>query len=163
MDHKCPCLGVRVLDQPKAPTSVWEGLLGQGLNAVQIAREYFSERTDAHGVRSRFPMSCSSVLKGSDLGRVGQCSACSTRGLQHMHAALMTGPSAEWQLPPAQAVKPVLGKYYRTPAKSPGPIPVHLLEPLVRSFRNDHYVEDTGDIVFYKRDPNFSTQASPAK
>ncbi|KAK9821935.1 hypothetical protein WJX81_004592 [Elliptochloris bilobata] len=61
-----------------------------------------------------------------------------------------------------EAVKPVLGKYYREPAKSPGPIPVHLLEPLVRSFRNDHYVEDTGDIVFYKRDPDFG-RAQPAK
>ena len=61
-----------------------------------------------------------------------------------------------------QAVKPVLGKYYREPAKSPGPIPVHLLAPLVRSFKNDHYVEDTGDIVFYKRDPAFG-RPQPAK
>ena len=55
-----------------------------------------------------------------------------------------------------QAVKPVMGKYYREPAKSPGPIPVHLLEPLVRSFKQDHYVEDKGDIVFYKQDPSLA-------
>lgn len=54
-----------------------------------------------------------------------------------------------------EAVKPVLGKYYREPMKSPGLFPSHLVEPLVRSFRNDHYVENEGDIVFYKRDPNF--------
>ncbi len=46
-----------------------------------------------------------------------------------------------------------MGPYYREPKKSPGPFPTHLIEPLVRSFRNDHYVEDTGDVVFYKRDP----------
>lgn len=33
--------------------------------------------------------------------------------------------------------------------------PTHLIEPMVRSFRNDHYVEDKGDVVFYKKDPNF--------
>ncbi|EIE21058.1 omega-3 fatty acid desaturase [Coccomyxa subellipsoidea C-169] len=55
-----------------------------------------------------------------------------------------------------EAVKPVLGKYYREPMKSPSPIPTHLIEPLVRSFKNDHYVEDTGDVVFYKRDPKWS-------
>ena len=52
-----------------------------------------------------------------------------------------------------QACKPVMGKYYREPQKSPGPIPVHLLKPLARSFKQDHYVDDTGDIVFYKQDP----------
>ena len=46
----------------------------------------------------------------------------------------------------------MFGKYYREPKKS-GLIPVHLLEPLVRSFREDHYVDDTGDVVFYKADP----------
>ena len=48
-----------------------------------------------------------------------------------------------------------MGKYYREPEPSKGPIPAAPAEPLVRSFRNDHYVEDTGDIVFYKQDPNF--------
>ena len=54
-----------------------------------------------------------------------------------------------------EAVKPVLGKYYREPAPSPGPLPTHLLQPLIRSFQEDHYVEDTGDVVFYKKDPDF--------
>ncbi|KAG2448543.1 hypothetical protein HYH02_006434 [Chlamydomonas schloesseri] len=54
-----------------------------------------------------------------------------------------------------EAVKPVMGPYYREPVKSPGPIPTHLVEPLIRSFTNDHYVADSGDIVFYQKDPNF--------
>lgn len=41
---------------------------------------------------------------------------------------------------------------HREPKKSPGPIPTHLVEPLVRSFNNDHYVADTGDVVFYQKD-----------
>lgn len=81
--------------------------------------------------------------------------------VKHMHASFRSTLCAKGQLLLMQAVKPVLGKYYRTPAKSPGPIPTHLLEPLVRSFRNDHYVEDSGDIVFYKRDPSFGA-ARPA-
>jgi len=55
-----------------------------------------------------------------------------------------------------QACKPVMGKYYREPQKSPGLIPTHLFEPLVSSFKQDHYVEDSGDIVFYKQDATFS-------
>ncbi len=31
-----------------------------------------------------------------------------------------------------EAIKPILGPYYRTPAASPGIIPSHLVEPLVR-------------------------------
>ena len=58
----------------------------------------------------------------------------------------------------AQAVKPVMGKYYREPQKSNGPIPMHLLAPLVRSFKQDHYVEDKGDIVFYKADPQLASK-----
>lgn len=54
-----------------------------------------------------------------------------------------------------EAVKPVLGKYYRDPQASKGPFPSHLVEPLIRSFAEDHYVESEGDIVFYKKDPNF--------
>ncbi|KAL6768386.1 FAD7 [Auxenochlorella protothecoides x Auxenochlorella symbiontica] len=49
-----------------------------------------------------------------------------------------------------EAVKPVLGQYYRKVEPSPGPLPVHLLEPLLRSMSKDHYVDDSGDIVFYK-------------
>ncbi len=40
------------------------------------------------------------------------------------------------------------------PEPSPGLIPTHLWEPLKRSFGRDHYVDDTGDIVFYKQDPD---------
>lgn len=43
------------------------------------------------------------------------------------------------------AAKKVMGPYYREPVKSPGWFPSHLIEPLVRSFQNDHYVEDTGE------------------
>ncbi|GAX72879.1 hypothetical protein CEUSTIGMA_g334.t1 [Chlamydomonas eustigma] len=49
-----------------------------------------------------------------------------------------------------EACKPVMGPYYREPVKS-GFFPTHLIEPLVRSFKNDHYVEDSGNIVFYKK------------
>ncbi|KAK8601677.1 hypothetical protein V6N13_058638 [Hibiscus sabdariffa] len=52
-----------------------------------------------------------------------------------------------------KAVKPVIGKYYREPQKS-GPIPVHLIKILVSSLREDHYVSNSGDVVFYQRDPN---------
>lgn len=55
-----------------------------------------------------------------------------------------------------EAVKPVLGKYYREPLLATGALPGHLMEPLVRSFKDDHYVESEGDVVFYKRDPEFS-------
>jgi len=51
-----------------------------------------------------------------------------------------------------EAAKPVLGKYYREPQKS-GPLPFHLLGDLVRSLRHDHYVSDTGDVVYYQTDP----------
>lgn len=54
-----------------------------------------------------------------------------------------------------EAVKPVLGKYYREPLPAKSSIPTHLMEPLVRSFANDHYVESEGDVVFYKKDPAF--------
>lgn len=43
-----------------------------------------------------------------------------------------------------EAVKPVMGEYYREPEPSPGPIPTHLWKPLQRSFSRDHYVEDSG-------------------
>lgn len=51
-----------------------------------------------------------------------------------------------------EAVKPVMGDYYRKVEAAPGPLPTHLVEPLVRSFRDDQYVDDEGDIVFYKSD-----------
>lgn len=49
------------------------------------------------------------------------------------------------------AVKPLLGNYYREPKRS-GLIPLHLLPILVKSFNEDHYVADEGDIVFYQND-----------
>ena len=49
-----------------------------------------------------------------------------------------------------EAVKPVMGPYYREPEPSKGPIPFHLLGPLVRSFKKDRFVPDTGDIVHYQ-------------
>jgi omega-3 fatty acid desaturase (delta-15 desaturase) len=66
-----------------------------------------------------------------------------------------------------QHMKKMLGPYYREPEPCPGlkinggynkggislGLPVHLLGPLFRSFRNDHYVEDKGDVLFYKRRP----------
>ncbi|KAI8523556.1 hypothetical protein RHMOL_Rhmol13G0083500 [Rhododendron molle] len=52
-----------------------------------------------------------------------------------------------------KAAKPVLGKYYREPRKSPGPIPFHLFSYLVRSIQEDHYVSDTGDVLYYQSDP----------
>lgn len=51
-----------------------------------------------------------------------------------------------------KAAKGVLGKYYREPKKS-GPIPIHLVKNLVNSLRQDHYVSDQGNIVFYQTDP----------
>lgn len=54
-----------------------------------------------------------------------------------------------------EAAKPVLGKYYREPEKS-GPLPFHLIGSLIRSLRIDHYVSDTGDVVYYQTDPQLS-------
>jgi omega-3 fatty acid desaturase (delta-15 desaturase) len=48
----------------------------------------------------------------------------------------------------------------REPQPSPGPLPLHLWEPLKRSFEQDHYVDDTGDIVFYKSDPSLTPGSS---
>lgn len=50
-----------------------------------------------------------------------------------------------------KAAKPVLGKYYREPKKS-GPFPTHLFENLVRSIKEDHYVDDSGEILYYQTD-----------
>ena len=43
----------------------------------------------------------------------------------------------------------------REPEPSPGPLPLHLLGPLSRSFSQDHYVPDQGDVVYYQKDPDF--------
>ncbi|KAG2394906.1 Omega-3 fatty acid desaturase [Vigna angularis] len=51
-----------------------------------------------------------------------------------------------------KSAKSVLGKYYREPQKS-GPLPFHLLKYLLQSISQDHFVSDTGDIVYYQTDP----------
>ncbi|GFP97650.1 omega-3 fatty acid desaturase chloroplastic [Phtheirospermum japonicum] len=56
--------------------------------------------------------------------------------------------------------KPVLGKYYREPQKS-GPLPLYLLGVLLRSMKKDHYVSDTGDIVYYQTDPQLEGAQKP--
>lgn len=55
-------------------------------------------------------------------------------------------------VPQTEATKPVFGKYYREPKKS-GPFPFHLLGVLARSMKKDHYVSDSGDVVYYQSDP----------
>ncbi|VAI06765.1 unnamed protein product [Triticum turgidum subsp. durum] len=57
-----------------------------------------------------------------------------------------------------EAAKPVLGKYYKEPEKS-APLPFHLLQVLSRSLKEDHYVSDTGDIVYYQSESETSTSA----
>ncbi|XP_062092481.1 omega-3 fatty acid desaturase, chloroplastic-like [Humulus lupulus] len=51
-----------------------------------------------------------------------------------------------------EAARPVFGKYYREPKKS-GPFPFHLLGSLITSMKKDHYVNDSGDVVYYQTDP----------
>ncbi|KAI4318198.1 hypothetical protein L6164_025994 [Bauhinia variegata] len=58
-----------------------------------------------------------------------------------------------------KAAKAVLGKYYREPEKS-GPIPFHLIKYLVNSLRQDHFVSDSEDIVYYKTDPQLLRSSS---
>ncbi|GFZ02189.1 fatty acid desaturase 8 [Actinidia rufa] len=54
-----------------------------------------------------------------------------------------------------EAAKPVLGKYYQEPKKS-GPLPFHLIGNLITSLKQDHYVSDTGDVVYHETDPKLS-------
>lgn len=74
-------------------------------------------------------------------------------------------------------LKKVLGPYYRQPETCPGPtigggytnggislgLPTHLLGPMFRSFREDHFVSDKGNVLFYKTNPDAkdSPQAKP--
>ncbi|KAK4489274.1 hypothetical protein RD792_005071 [Penstemon davidsonii] len=60
-----------------------------------------------------------------------------------------------WYRGKTEAAKPVLGKYYKEPQKS-GPLPFYLLGVLLRSMKKDHYVSDTGDIVYYQTDPQLN-------
>ncbi|XP_062210900.1 omega-3 fatty acid desaturase, chloroplastic-like [Phragmites australis] len=55
-----------------------------------------------------------------------------------------------------EAAKPVLGKYYKEPKKS-GLLPFHLFGVLVESLKRDHYVGDTGDVVYYQSDSKTNT------
>ena len=48
------------------------------------------------------------------------------------------------------ACKGVMGKYYREPKKARFGIPTHLFACLAKSFRNDSFVEDDGNVLFYK-------------
>ncbi|XP_061374635.1 omega-3 fatty acid desaturase, endoplasmic reticulum-like isoform X2 [Gastrolobium bilobum] len=59
-----------------------------------------------------------------------------------------------------EAAKPVLGKYYRQPEKS-GPFPLHLIKYLIHSISQDHFVSDSGDIVYYQTDPQLFKIMSP--
>lgn len=45
----------------------------------------------------------------------------------------------------------MLGKYYREPKKS-GPFPIHLVGNLINSMKQDHYVSDSGEVVYYQTD-----------
>ncbi|VVB13350.1 unnamed protein product [Arabis nemorensis] len=56
-----------------------------------------------------------------------------------------------------EAAKPVLGKYYREP-KNSGPLPLHLLGSLIRSMKQNHFVSDTGDVVYYEAYPKLDGQ-----
>lgn len=51
-----------------------------------------------------------------------------------------------------EACKHVMGDYYREPKKVKNVLglPLHLLPCLVRSFREDKFVEDEGDVLYYK-------------
>jgi acyl-lipid omega-3 desaturase len=57
-----------------------------------------------------------------------------------------------------EAAKPVIGKYYKEPKKS-GPLPFHLFGMLAQSLKQDHYVSDTGDVVYYQTDSKMKTSA----
>ncbi|KAK4342542.1 hypothetical protein RND71_038358 [Anisodus tanguticus] len=65
-----------------------------------------------------------------------------------------------WYRGKTKAAKLVLGKYYREPKQS-GPIPFHLIKDLSRSMKQDHYVSDYGEIVFYQTDPHLFPSSSP--
>eukprot|EP00746_Dinoflagellata_sp_MGD_P001303 gnl/MRDRNA2_/MRDRNA2_102459_c0_seq1.p1 gnl/MRDRNA2_/MRDRNA2_102459_c0~~gnl/MRDRNA2_/MRDRNA2_102459_c0_seq1.p1 ORF type:complete len:565 (-),score=50.96 gnl/MRDRNA2_/MRDRNA2_102459_c0_seq1:697-2391(-) len=66
-----------------------------------------------------------------------------------------------------QHLKKLLGPYYRQPEPCPGPaigggyanggvslgLPTHLIKPMFRSFKNDRYVKDDGDVLFYRAHP----------
>lgn len=49
-----------------------------------------------------------------------------------------------------EAVKPVMGAYYREPKRTRF-FPLHLFRNLTSSFAKDHYVADNGDVVYYQK------------
>jgi len=54
-----------------------------------------------------------------------------------------------------EAARPVFGEYYKEPKKS-APLPFHLIGEFIRSLKRDHYVSDTGDVVYYQTDSEIS-------
>lgn len=61
------------------------------------------------------------------------------------------------------AVKPILGPYYREPAKAPWHgLPTQLLAPLARSFAMDRWVPDEGEVVFYTNEAEVAAAAEKA-
>ena len=76
--------------------------------------------------------------------------SCYYRSLELISVCLLV---ALFLLLQTEAAKPVLGKYYREPDKS-GPLPLHLLGILAKSIKEDHFVSDEGDVVYYEADPN---------
>ncbi|KAF8391428.1 hypothetical protein HHK36_023733 [Tetracentron sinense] len=63
-----------------------------------------------------------------------------------------------WYRGKTEAAKPVLGKFYREP-KISGPLPFYLIGSLIRSMKQDHYGNDTRDIVYYQTDPQLSVSS----
>jgi omega-3 fatty acid desaturase (delta-15 desaturase) len=75
-----------------------------------------------------------------------------------------------------QHLKKAMGPYYRQPEPCPGPkinggyteggislgLPTHLIKPLFRSFNEDKYVNDNGDVLFYKTDPDNKEAPKPS-
>ncbi|CAG9466555.1 unnamed protein product [Pedinophyceae sp. YPF-701] len=59
------------------------------------------------------------------------------------------------------AIKPVLGDYYKEPKKAPGPFPFHLIKEYFRSLKQDHYVVDDAEVLRQQTDPNIMKRANP--
>jgi omega-3 fatty acid desaturase (delta-15 desaturase) len=71
---------------------------------------------------------------------------CGTHVIHHLFPAIPHYHLVE----ATAAVKPLLGNYYREPEKS-GAIPLHLVRTMFKSFSEDHFVADEGDVVFYQK------------
>ncbi|KAJ8448321.1 hypothetical protein Cgig2_021949 [Carnegiea gigantea] len=55
-----------------------------------------------------------------------------------------------------KAAKPIMGKYYKEPKKSAGPFPFHVIGIFLEALRINHFVSDSGDIVYYETDPHLT-------